>query len=180
MKYIMQNHSRRRRDGHLSKIVGLALVSILVLFAIQNEIHAQSSSQNSQIEPVLLDTETLELKTGAGTFKFVVEIADEPEERMIGLMHREEMDLKHGMLFQFGDTSLVNMWMRNTVLSLDMIFIRPDGTIAKIAQRTTPFSEAIITSGEPVSHVLELNGGVAAMIGLKANHKVLHRFFTAQ
>lgn len=164
----------------MTKFLGFAVFAMLAYFVTQNEIHAQNASSSSQIESVMLETETLELKTGAGTFKFVVEIADEPEERVTGLMHRKEMDLKHGMLFQFGSTSPVSMWMRNTELSLDMIFIRPDGTIAKIAQRTTPFSEAIITSGEPISHVLELNAGVAAMIGLKPDHKVLHRFFPAQ
>lgn len=180
MKYMIQSHSKRGTNGQLGKLLALAMLVILALFITQHKVHAQNASSNSQSEPVKLETEALELKTDAGTFKFVVEIADEPEERMIGLMHRKDMDLKHGMLFQFSDTSLVNMWMRNTVLSLDMIFIRPDGTIAKIARRTTPFSESIITSGEPVSHVLELNAGVAAMIGLKADHKVLHRYFPVQ
>ncbi|MFK5977931.1 MAG: DUF192 domain-containing protein [Rhizobiaceae bacterium] len=180
----MQSNSEQRLVRPLSKATCLTIFAILAFLAVQFEVRAQNnaenSSSNSQNSPVKLETETLELKTGVGTFKFEVEIADDPEERMIGLMHRKKMDLKHGMLFQFGNTSLVNMWMRNTVLSLDMIFIRPDGTIAKIARRTTPFSEDIITSGEPVSHVLELNAGVAAMVGLKANHKVLHRYFPTQ
>ncbi|PCI04555.1 MAG: hypothetical protein COB78_09675 [Hyphomicrobiales bacterium] len=177
---MMQSNSKQVVNWPLLKATGLAALVMLTFFAAPHEVRAQNSSSDTQNESVKLETETLELKTGSGTFKFVVEIADEPEERMIGLMHRKEMGLKHGMLFQFDHTNLVNMWMRNTVLSLDMIFIRPDGTIAKIARRTTPFSEDIITSGEPVSHVLELNAGVAAIIGLKAEHKVLHRYFPAQ
>ncbi|MBL4597920.1 MAG: DUF192 domain-containing protein [Rhizobiaceae bacterium] len=160
-------------------ILGLALLAAMSFWAIQNEGFAQSNPASNG-KPVFLESETIVLKTKAGTFSFEVEIADEPEERRIGLMHRRKMDLKHGMLFQFDHSNIVNMWMQNTVLPLDMIFIRPDGTIARIAERTTPFSEDIITSGEPVSHVLELNAGVAALIGLKPEDKVLHRFFKNQ
>ena len=83
----------------------------------------------------------------------------------------------HGMLFQFEQTQQVYMWMENTILSLDMIFIRNDGTVAKIREHTTPFSREIISSGEPVSHVLELNAGTAEKLKLKPNDRVMHRFF---
>lgn len=157
-----------------------ALSASTMVFDANAQKNAVPKKPSAQDEPVMLETETLSVKTAAGNFDFVVEIADEPEERMIGLMHRKKMALKHGMLFDFGHNSLVNMWMQNTVLSLDMIFIRQNGTVAKVAVRTTPFSEDIITSGEPVSHVLELNAGVAALIGLKKGDKISHRFFQAQ
>ncbi len=76
------------------------------------------------------------------------------------------------MLFDFGQTRMVTMWMRNTPLPLDMVFIREDGTVANVAERTTPFSEDIVPSAGPVAYVLELNGGIARMIGLKPGDKV--------
>lgn len=114
-----------------------------------------------------LETKTLTIRTAQGSFEFTVEIADEPRERQKGLMFRETMPTKHGMLFDFGETRRIQMWMRNTPLSLDMIFMTPDGEVVRIAERTTPFSDAIIDSNVPISHVLEVNAGVAKLIGLK-------------
>ena len=125
-------------------------------------------------------TEILEIVTSSGSFKFSVEIADEVQERSKGLMFRETMLPTHGMIFDFGETSPVSMWMRNTPLSLDMIFIKQDGEIARIVSDTVPFSEEIISSGKPVSHVLELNAGMARQIGMKAGDKVIHSFFNYQ
>ena len=121
--------------------------------------------------------ETLTLITKNGDFEFTVEIADDDKERSQGLMLRETMLPTHGMLFDFGRNADVFMWMENTPLSLDMVFIKPDGSIARIARKTTPFSRDIISSGEPVSHVLELNAGIATQIGLKAGDKVIHTDF---
>lgn len=114
----------------------------------------------------------LTIHTSGGSFDFQVELADDPDERRIGLMHRTEMDPRHGMLFDFGEIQPVAMWMRNTPLPLDMLFIRKDRSIARIAQRTTPFSEEIISSGEPVAYVLEINAGISALIGAKAGDRV--------
>lgn len=121
--------------------------------------------------------EMLTLMTTNGEFDFTAEIADDDSERSQGLMLRETMLPTHGMLFNFGRNADVFMWMENTPLSLDMVFIKPDGSIARIARKTTPFSRDIISSGEPVSHVLELNAGIAAQIGLKAGDKVIHSDF---
>ena len=124
-----------------------------------------------------LETETVTAVTATGRFDFVTEIADQPEEHAKGLMFREAMAANEGMLFDFGQTRPVSMWMKNTPLSLDMVFARADGTVARIEERTEPFSERIIRSGEPVSHVLELRGGVARMIGLKPGDRLEHRSF---
>lgn len=115
--------------------------------------------------------------TAFGVHAFSVEIADEPAERARGLMFRETMAPDHGMLFIFGDSRPVSMWMKNTPMSLDMVFLRPDGTVATIAERTEPFSETVIDSGEPVSHVLELRAGIARMIGLKPGDRLDHPSF---
>ena len=138
---------------------------------------AAALAQASDAQPQQLPTEKLAIETRQGRFEFDVEIADEPGEQQIGLMHRTQMPPRHGMLFDFGQPRPVAMWMRNTVLPLDMVFVRPDGTVARIAERTEPFSEAIIASGEPVSHVLELNAGISRLIGLKPGDKLVHSSF---
>ena len=81
------------------------------------------------------------------------------------------------MLFDFGATGPIAMWMQNTVLPLDMIFIEPDGKVLRIEHNTTPFSREVISSGGPVSHVLEVNAGVAKQIGLKVGDRILHPDF---
>jgi len=135
---------------------------------------AQPKSDPSAQFPV----EALEIVTSNGTFEFSVEIADDSKERSQGLMFRETMLPTHGMLFDFGKTSPIMMWMKNTPLSLDMLFINEDGKIVRVASNTEPFSTKIISSGEPVSHVLELNAGIAKQIGVKPGDKIIHAFFT--
>jgi hypothetical protein len=84
-----------------------------------------------------------------------------PAQRAQGLMHIRELGHYEGMLFPSPAPAPATMWMKNTLIPLDMLFIREDGTIARIAARTTPLSEETIDSGEPVTAVLELNGGFA-------------------
>ena len=157
-----------------TRVFGFCVTVWLMVFATSS--FAQPKADPNSVFPV----EYLEVVTGNGSFEFSVEIADEPEERSKGLMFREKMLPTHGMLFDFGKTSPVMMWMQNTPLSLDMVFIRQDGKVARIASNTVPFSKAIISSGEPVSHVLELNAGIARQIGIKPGDKIIHPFFTTQ
>ena len=82
-----------------------------------------------------------------------------------------------GMLFEFPIEEPVAFWMKNTYIPLDMIFIRHDGTIVSVAANTEPLSETTIPSSGPVDGVLELNGGIAASIGLRPGDKVRHPFF---
>lgn len=95
-----------------------------------------------------------------------VEWALTAEQRARGLMERPELPDRTGMLFDFGETRMVTMWMANTPASLDMIFIDETGRIVRIAERTTPLSEAIVSSGEPVRYALEIRGGHAGELGL--------------
>jgi uncharacterized membrane protein (UPF0127 family) len=90
-------------------------------------------------------------------------------------MDRQSMAADHGMLFRFDQTRDVLMWMKNTPLSLDMLFIAENGRIARIAENTVPFSETIIPSGSPVRYVLELNAGTAAKTGVAVGDRVRHR-----
>ena len=95
-----------------------------------------------------------------------------PEERSRGLMFRTEMASDAGMLFDFGGARDISMWMKNTFISLDMLFIDASGTIVGIEKRTVPQSETIIPSPKPVRFVLELNGGSADKMGFEVGEKV--------
>jgi uncharacterized membrane protein (UPF0127 family) len=119
---------------------------------------------------------TIETRDGQA-HRFTIELAASPADRSKGLMFRESMAADHGMLFDFHAEAPVSMWMRNTVLPLDMLFIGQDGRIRKIAADTVPFSEAIISSPGPVRAVLELNAGTARRLGLAEGDRVRHPIF---
>ncbi len=116
----------------------------------------------------------LTVETAAGPLRFSVEVVATAEERARGLMHRRQMDADRGMLFDMGRTAPAFFWMRNTYLSLDILFLAPDGEIRRIAANTEPLSEAQIPSGEPVRYVLELVAGTAAARGIKVGDRVVH------
>jgi hypothetical protein len=92
-------------------------------------------------------------------------------------MFRRTLAPDRGMLFDFQKVQPISMWMRNTYIHLDMLFIRPDGTVARIAENAEPLSERTIPSGEPVLAVLEVIGGTAKRLGLKAGNRVEHPLF---
>ena len=124
-----------------------------------------------------LETSSLSIETDEGAHAFTVEIADDPEEITRGLMDRETMDPDAGMLFDFGNPREPAMWMKNTLIPLDMIFIASDGTIQMIARNTVPGSLRTISPGMPVKGVLELNGGRAAELDIEPGDKVVHPIF---
>ena len=95
----------------------------------------------------------------AEPIQFNVELALTAAQREQGLMRRRMMGEKEGMLFDFGETRLVSMWMKNTILPLDMLFMNEKGVITHIHENAVPFSEDIITSVDPIRYVLELNAG---------------------
>ncbi|WP_404426447.1 DUF192 domain-containing protein [Thalassospira australica] len=103
---------------------------------------------------------------------FNVELAVTPDERSRGLMFRTEMAEDAGMLFDFGRPSDISMWMKNTFISLDMLFIDQNGVIVGIEKRTVPKSETIIPGPKPVRFVLELNGGASDRLGFEVGEKV--------
>lgn len=150
-------------------VIFTALAAGLQYFA-SGIISARAQSQQ-------LETEKLEIITARGKFEFLVEIADEPQERTIGLMNREQLEPRGGMLFAFDQSRVISMWMKNTLIPLDMIFVFDNGTVATIAQNTVPHSLEIVSSLVPVPYVLELKGGMAALIGLKSGDKLVHRLF---
>lgn len=118
-------------------------------------------------------SEPLTIETASGkTHDFVAELALDDAQRAQGLMFRKSMPSENGMLFDFGEARAVAMWMRNTLIPLDMLFIGRDGRITHIHENAVPHSEAIISSRGPVKFVLELNGGAAKRSGIKPGDMV--------
>jgi uncharacterized membrane protein (UPF0127 family) len=121
--------------------------------------------------------QNLEIVTKNGVHPFSVELAANDEDRTRGLMYRKELPEGRGMLFDFKTEQPVEFWMRNTYVSLDIIFIRGDGRILRIAENTEPLSERLIPSGGPVRGVLEVVAGTARKLGVAPGDKVAHPIF---
>jgi uncharacterized protein len=120
---------------------------------------------------------TLEIATKSGVHIFSVEMATTEEEKTKGLMYRRELADGKGMLFDFSPEQQISMWMKNTYISLDMIFIRADGRILRIAENTEPESTAIISSGGLARGVLEVPAGTAQKYGIAPGDRVSHPLF---
>lgn len=108
----------------------------------------------------------LSIRTAAGVRNFRVEVARTEAEQARGLMYRTSLPDDGGMLFPSAQPEPKSFWMKNTVIALDMIFIRQDGSIARIAEETVPQSLDQVSSGEPVIAVFEIAGGRAAALGI--------------
>ncbi len=119
----------------------------------------------------------LEIATKSGVQVFSVEMATTEEEKTTGLMYRKELPDGKGMLFDFSPEQQVSMWMKNTYISLDMIFIRADGRILRIAENTEPLSTRIISSGGLAKGVLEVIAGTAQKYGIQPGDRVAHPLF---
>nr|WP_236961002.1 DUF192 domain-containing protein [Methylobacterium durans] len=131
----------------------------------------------AQAAPQEAKTEPLTVVSRSGAHAFQVEVMRDDASRARGLMFRRSMPANRGMLFDFERSLPVTMWMKNTYLPLDMVFIRADGTIARIESDTEPLSTRVIASGEPVLSVLELNAGVANKLGLRPGDRIDHPLF---
>lgn len=153
-----------RLKKHLLFVIALALACGPLSFAL-----AQSGTA------MVLETDPVELvvSTGEADIRFRVEIADTPFERQRGLMFRKSMPDNHGMLFEFDETRKVAMWMKNTYIPLDMVFIGDDGRINAI-RRATPHSLDIVAPETQTRFVLELNAGITGKNGIAVGAKVRH------
>lgn len=149
------------------------LAAALVLAMLPIAVLAQSAGEPQPKLP----TEPLTIEAAQGPVTFEVEIAATPMQQSRGLMFRDEVPPFTGMLFVHEPPRPISMWMRNTPTSLDMLFINEDGVIAGIAERTTPFSEAVISSPGPMAGVLEILGGEAERLGISAGARVEHSHF---
>jgi uncharacterized membrane protein (UPF0127 family) len=123
-------------------------------------------------------TSSLTIETASGArHRFTVELADDDARRALGLMYRDRMAADAGMLFDFKSDQPVSMWMRNTRIPLDMLFVARDGRVVNIRERAVPFSEETIPSDGPVRAVLELNGGTVARLGIRPGDRLRHAVF---
>ena len=121
----------------------------------------------------------LEIATKSGVKVFSVEMATTEEEKTTGLMYRKHLPDGQGMLFDFSPAQQVSMWMKNTYISLDMIFIGPDGRVLRIAENTEPLSTRIISSRGLAKGVLEVIAGTAKKYGIAPGDQVAHPLFNA-
>ena len=111
---------------------------------------------------------------------FSAEIADTDELRARGLMFRHKLPEDRAMLFDFGKPRPASMWMKNTYISLDMLFVREDGTIAAVAENTEPLSLQTISVQEPVKAVVEVAAGTVKRLGIQRDDKVFHSIFKTE
>lgn len=140
---------------------------------------AQGELNSSARNNASKDVVTIQAVSG-GEHRFNIELADEPEERRVGLMYRTEMAADAGMLFDFEKPQQISMWMKNTLIPLDMAFIDEQGVIRRIAADTTPRSLESIPSGALVIAVLEVNGGTFERLGIAEGDKVRHPIFKSE
>ncbi len=147
-----------------------ALVARLLLTLLLGLALAPQLSRAAELQP-------LEIATKSGVKMFSVEMATTDEERAKGLMYRKELPDGRGMLFDFTPEQTISMWMKNTYISLDMIFIGADGRVIRIAENTEPESTRIISSGSPAKAVLEVIGGTARKLGISQGDQVVHPLF---
>ncbi len=139
---------------------------------------AFSACAHAQLPPNPVGaTDPLNIVSAGKTHAFKVELADTPQETELGLMNRATMAKDHGMIFEFRPARDVSMWMKNTLIPLDMLFIDDKGTVLAIAENARPGSLRLVGPGFPVSSVLELNAGVVQELGIKTGDKVQHKLF---
>ena len=146
-------------------LVVLAAFSLLIL-----PLGHAGSLDAAELQP-------LEIASKSGVHVFAVEMASTPEEQAKGLMFRRQLPEGQGMLFDFHQEQPTSFWMKNTYVPLDMIFIRADGRILRIAENTVPLSETLVPSGGPVLAVLEVVAGTATKLGIAPGDRVAHPIF---
>ncbi len=119
----------------------------------------------------------VDLRGEWGRASFSIEVADDPAERARGLMYRESLPSGAGMLFVYEEPGSPSFWMRNTLIPLDMIFVRPDGAVQHVHSRAIPGDETPISGGAGVQMVLEINGGLAEAMGIGPGTEMRHPAF---
>ena len=148
-----------------TRLLSIALALLLPLAACRG-----AEPQAAPGQPVTAESGLqlipLEIRSGGKVHKFTVEVARTADEQARGLMFRESLAPDRGMIFPYSPPEVASFWMKNTLIPLDMIFIREDGSIARIADNTIPGSLESVSAGEPVVAVLEIAGGRSAELGI--------------
>jgi uncharacterized membrane protein (UPF0127 family) len=155
----------------MSWIRSLLLAVGLALAALAADL-APVGAQNGEAL-VGFEKSVLTIETANGPQRFDVELALNSRQQQQGLMYRRSMPANAGMLFVYDGLAPVSMWMKNTFIPLDMLFIDGEGRIVRIVERTVPHSLETISAGRPVNAVLELNGGTASRLGIKPGDRVV-------
>jgi uncharacterized protein len=150
------------KTGFMQRILALVILACTVT--------AVAAQDAARIEP-------LSIVTSNSATLFAAEVADNDDLRGRGLMFRHVLPADRAMLFDFEKPRPAAMWMKNTYISLDMLFVRADGTIAAIAENTEPLSTQTISVEEPVLGVVELAAGTVKRLGIRRNDKVYHQVF---
>jgi len=149
-------------------------VFLFITIIASSKINAKESVNNSKFNQDLKNYNA-KLKIFSNNkliTEFNVAIADSEEKKSYGLMNLDSLPKKNGMIFIFENQEIVNMWMKNTRISLDMIFINHNNEIIKIVENTSPYSTEIISSQNKVSKVLEINAGLAKELKIKTGQKI--------
>jgi len=153
------------------------LRALVVLFALAAAVPAAARAQ----EPVAFDRTELAIVTaGGGRHVFKADWAKSWPQKARGLMFRKEMPLDHGMLLDYDPPSEASIWMRNTFIPLDLVYIRADSVIESIYLGAKPHDETARPSKGPVRAVLELNAGVTRLLGIRPGDRVEHPIFNAK
>jgi uncharacterized protein len=156
------------------RAAGCAALFVLVLWA---SMPGYFQIAPAAVAKMRIDQLAIEKSGGGAPVRFTIERAESDQEKALGLMFRTELKDSEGMLFNYGRSFEVTMWMRNTYIPLDMVFIRADGVIHRIEVRAEPLSERVISSGGDVRAVLEIAGGASERLGIKAGDRVRHMIF---
>ncbi len=169
----------QRSDGSVSLVVFrrrtvVALVAMFVAILFSSTMSAEAAT-HARVE---FERSSLTIVTRSGRHVFAVEVARTPDQHALGLMYRRSLPADAGMLFDYRPPQRVAMWMHNTYIPLDMLFIAEDGRITRIVERTVPLSRSLILSKGKVRAVLELNGGTARRLGIRPGDRVLHEIFS--
>ena len=154
------------------KIASRLLLLLLGLYA------AAPLCAHADETPIAFEKSELTIETAAGgQHRFTVEVAESMNQRARGLMFRESLAPEAGMLFVYPGEQEIRMWMKNTLIPLDMLFVASDGRIVSIAENTVPLSEEVISSGAAVQGVIELAAGTAQRLGIEPGDRVRHPVF---
>lgn len=164
----------------MSKAIALSLtllcaVSLSGCHARTSDTTATSPQNELPISEAGLNQVPLSIQTSGATHDFIVEVAESGAQQAQGLMFRTSLAPDKGMIFPFAEDRVASFWMKNTVIPLDIIFIRRDGTIESIAANTTPYSLAPVRSNEPIATVLEIAAGRAAELDIEPGNSVTWR-----
>ena len=150
----------------------LSLTSISGCYARTSDSTATSPQNGLPVSEAGLRQVPLSIRTSDTTHDFIVEVAESSAQQAQGLMFRTRLAPDKGMIFPFSQDRVAGFWMKNTVIPLDIIFVRRDGTIESIAANTTPYSLESVRSNEPVGAVLEIAAGRAAELGIQPGSTV--------